>query len=538
MSKKLYIATAIPYVNDKPHVGHVMDYLIADIWARYQKQSGHEVRFQVGTDEHGNKVAAKARAAGQDTQAFVDENYAKFRQFIDSMNISYTDFIRTTDPKHQAAVQHIWQQLQPYIYKGNYEGWYCEGCEGFVTDKEATATDGVCPDHGKPYQRLSEENYFFKASEFSDKVRTLIESRKIKIVPEFRAKEFLNLTKDGMTDISISRPKKSLSWGVPVPGDDTQVMYVWLDALANYITVLGYPEDESWREYWPADIQVIGKEILRFHAGLWPAMLLGLGLTPPKTLLVHGHVMVSGSKMSKSIGNVIDPVAIIDKFGIEALRYYFSRHVSTTEDSDFSWQKFENAYNNELANDLGNLVSRTANMVTRYQAGVVGEIQKPEHDMFAYSEAMRELRFSDAIAEAWSLVQGVNRFIDEVKPWAIAKLAAEDPEEKDHLDEVLGHVVGSLLQAATMLYPFLPTTSQAIHEIFNTGVVKPIDGVMFPKIKLELAESDTPAAPAPVSVPEAAAAAATESAPEVAQTEVAAPAGPTPTPDEPTAPAV
>ncbi|MDR0591174.1 MAG: class I tRNA ligase family protein [Candidatus Nomurabacteria bacterium] len=497
MSKKLYITTAIPYVNAKPHVGHVMDYLIADIWARYQKQMGHEVRFQVGTDEHGNKIAAKARDVGQNLQVFVDENYAEFKKFVDSMNISYTDFIRTTDPKHQAAVQYIWQQLTPYIYKGTYEGWYCEGCESFVTDKEAAATNGVCPDHGKSYQRLSEENYYFKASEFSGKVREAIEAHKLKIVPEFRQKEFLNLIKDGMPDVSISRPKKSLSWGVPVPGDDTQVMYVWLDALANYITVLGYPEDAAWKDYWPADVQVVGKDIMRFHAGLWPAMLVGLGLPLPKVLLVHGHVTVGGAKMSKTMGNVVDPVEIINKFGAEALRYYFSRHVSTTEDSDFNWRKFEDAYNNELANDLGNLVSRTANMVTRYQAGVVGEIQKAEHDMFAYNEAMRELRFSDAIDDAWVLVQGANQFIDRVKPWEIAKSAADDPEEKEHLDEVLAHVVGSLLQAASMLYPFLPATSEKITDMFGTGVIKPAEGVLFPKTKLETAEAQ----PAPVAEP-------------------------------------
>ncbi|MDR0397596.1 MAG: class I tRNA ligase family protein [Candidatus Nomurabacteria bacterium] len=500
MSKKLYITTAIPYVNAKPHVGHVMDYLIADIWARHQKQLGHEVRFQVGTDEHGNKIAAKAAEAGQDPQTFTDENCVKFKQFIDSLEVSYTDFIRTTDPKHQAVVQYIWQQLAPYIYKGTYEGWYCEGCESFVTDKEAAATNGVCPDHDKPYQRLSEENYYFKASEFSDKVRAAIEGNKLKIVPEFRKHEFLNMIKDGLLDVSISRPKKSLSWGVPVPGDDTQVMYVWLDALANYITVLGYPENETWREYWPADIQVVGKDIMRFHAGLWPAMLLGLGVSLPKTLLVHGHVTVAGSKMSKTIGNVVDPVEVIDKFGVEALRYYFSRHVSTTDDSDFSWDKFEKAYNNELANDLGNLVSRAANMVMRYQAGVVGELQKPEHDMFAYNEALRELRFSDAIAEAWALVQGANKFIDETKPWVIAKNAENDPEEKEHLDEVLGHVVGSLLQVANMLYPFLPATSEKIYETFNTGVVKPLEDVLFPKIRLEAPEAAAPVLPEPAAL--------------------------------------
>jgi methionyl-tRNA synthetase len=531
MSKKLYITTAIPYVNDKPHVGHVMDYLIADAWARYQRLNGKEVRFQVGTDEHGNKIAAKAKAAGVDTQAFVDENYEKFKAFIDSLNISYTDFIRTSDPKHQVEVQFIWKQLEEYIYKGSYEGWYCEGCESFVTDKEAAATNGVCPDHNTPYQRLNEENYYFKASAFGDKVREAIESGKLKIVPEFRKHEFLNLIKDGMPDVSISRPKKSLSWGISVPGDDTQVMYVWVDALSNYLTVLGYPSNDEWKEYWPADIQVVGKDIMRFHAGLWPAMLMAMGLTPPKELLVHGHVTVNGGKMSKSVGNVIDPVEIIDKFGVEALRYYFTRHVSTTEDSDFKWDQFERAYNNELANDLGNLVSRAANMVTRYQAGVIGDIQRPEHDMFAYHEAMHDLRFSDAMDAVWGLIQGCNQFIDSTKPWEVAKNAGDNEDEKEHIGEILAHVVGTLLQAATLLEPFLPGTSEKIHDIFGTGVIKPTDGVLFPKIHLEAAAvQPAPATPAPTPV------VAPEQAPAEPAIETPAdtPVEPATEPDEPT----
>ena len=313
MTKKdLYITTAIPYVNGTPHIGNALDYLLADIWTRYKMQNGRAVRFQVGTDEHGNKIAAKAAEAGLTPQQYTDQTYKNFESLMKKIGASYTDFIRTTDPHHVASVQYIWQQLQPYIYKASYEGWYCLGHEAFFTDKEVEATAGICPDHQTPYEKVSEENYYLKASAFSDKVREAIETGRMKIVPEFRKNEFLELMKDGLKDVSISRPKKTLSWGVPVPGDPTQVMYVWLDALSNYITVLGYPDDATWQQFWPADVQVIGKDILRFHAGIWPPMLLGLGLPLPKKLLVHGFVNVGGAKMSKTDGNVSDPNESID----------------------------------------------------------------------------------------------------------------------------------------------------------------------------------------------------------------------------------
>lgn len=492
MGKKLYITTAIPYVNGEPHIGHALDYLLADIWARYQRQNGKEVRFQVGTDEHGNKIAAKAAAANMDPKSYTDSMYGNFEELMKKVGASYTDFIRTTDGHHVGAVQYIWQKLQPYIYKGSYEGWYCIGCEAFVTDKEATENNGICPDHNQPYQRLSEENYYLKTSQFTDQIRTAIEGGKMKIVPEFRKKEFLELIKDGLQDVSISRPSKHLSWGVPVPGDQSQVMYVWIDALANYITVLGYPDREGWQEYWPADVQVIGKDILRFHAGIWPAMLLGLELPLPKKLLVHGFVNVGGVKQSKTLGNGVDPNSVIDQYGLDAFRYFFSRHIPTLDDGDFTWEKFENAYNNELGNDLGNVVQRLSGMINRYQAGVIGDSKQSEHDMLAYHEAMQNLEFNKAIDVVWEMIRGLNQYIEHVKPWEIAKHRDTDPEAEGHLSEVLAHGVGSVLQIADLLVPFLPSTSKAIHTMFETGVVVPVEGVLFPKRYIHTADPHAP----------------------------------------------
>ena len=482
MGKNLYITTAIPYANAKPHIGNALDYLLADIWSRYQKQNGHEVRFQVGTDEHGNKIAAKAAELGIEPKAYTDQMYGNFQTLMNKVGAEYTDFIRTTDEHHIAAVQWIWQKLQPYIYKGSYEGWYCVGHEAFFTDKEVEATNGICPDHQKPYERISEENYYLKASAFTDKVREAIEHNRMQIVPEFRKKEFLELMKDGLKDVSISRPRKHLSWGVPVPGDPDQVVYVWLDALANYITVLGYPDKEGWQTFWPADIQVIGKDILRFHAGIWPPMLLGLGISLPKKLLVHGFVNASGAKMSKSVGNVIDPNEVIDQYGLDAFRYFFARHIPTQDDGDFTWEKFETAYNTELGNDLGNVVQRVASMITRYQSGVIGDAPQSEHDMKPYRDAMNALTFDIAIDEVWVMVRGLNQYLETVKPWMIAKTKDTDADAAAHLSEVLAQSVGTLLQIADLLVPFLPETADKIHKIFETGVITDQQSVLFPKI--------------------------------------------------------
>lgn len=482
MGKNLYITTAIPYVNAKPHIGNALDYLLADVWSRYQKQNGKTVRFQVGTDEHGNKIAAKAAENGLDPKAYTDQTYVNFQALMQKVGAEYTDFVRTTDAHHEAAVQWIWQKLQPYIYKGSYEGWYCTGHEAFFTDKEVEATNGICPDHQKPYERISEENYYLKTSAFTDKIREAIEKNKMRIVPEFRKKEFLELMKDGLKDVSISRPRKTLSWGVPVPNDPDQVMYVWIDALANYITVLGYPDQEGWQDFWPADVQVIGKDILRFHAGIWPAMLLGLELPLPKKLLVHGFINVGGAKMSKTVGNVVDPNEIIDTYGVDAFRYFFARHIPTQDDGDFTWEKFEGAYNSELGNDLGNVVQRIASMIVRYQAGVIGEAPQSEHDMQLYRDAMDMLEFDKALDQIWLMVRGLNQYIDTVKPWEIAKTKDTDPEAAEHLSEVLATGVGTLMQIADLLVPFMPATAKIIHDTFGTGVVPAPPNVMFPKI--------------------------------------------------------
>ena len=459
-----YITTAIPYVNGTPHIGNALDYLLADIWARYQKQNGHEVRFQVGTDEHGNKIAAKAQANGLDPQGYVDSMYGNFKVLMEAVGAEYTDFIRTTDPHHVAAVQYIWQRLAQagLIYKHTYEGWYCVGHEAFFTDKEVHETNGICPDHQTPYERVSEENYYLKASAFTEQIRQAITEGRMKITPEFRKNEFLELIKNGVQDVSISRPRKTLSWGVPVPGDDSQVMYVWLDALANYITVLGYPDRAEWQAYWPADVQVIGKDILRFHAGIWPAMLLGLDLPLPKTLLV-------------------DPMEIIQSYGADAFRYFFARHIPTQDDGDFTWEKFEKAYNGELGNDLGNLVQRVAAMLTRYQAGVIGDAPQAEHDMTIYRDMMQRLEFDKALNEVWSSVRSLNQYLERVKPWEIAKRRATDHDAESHLSEVLAYAASTLLQIADELVPFMPTTAQAIHTIFGTGVVPADVPPLFPK---------------------------------------------------------
>jgi methionyl-tRNA synthetase len=494
MEKKLYIATAIPYVNGTPHIGNALDYLLADIWTRYQKQNGHEVRFQVGTDEHGNKIAVKAAELGLTPKAYTDSTYVNFENLMKKVGASYTDFVRTTDDHHVASVQYIWEKLKPYIYKGSYQGWYCIGHEAFFTDKEVQATNGICPDHQIPYEQVSEENYFFKTSAFTEQIRTALNDGTMQIYPDFRKLEFLELIKDGLADVSVSRPKKNLTWGIPVPDDPEQIMYVWLDALANYITVIGYPDRAEWQEFWPADVQVIGKDILRFHAGIWPAMLLGLGLELPKKLLVHGFVNIGGAKISKTVGNVIDPNEIIDNYGVDAFRYFFSRHIPTLEDGDFTWEKFENAYNNELGNDLGNLIQRVASMILKYQAGVIGETGQAEHDMTAYHAAMDGLEFNKAVDEVWNMVRSLNQYIDNVKPWEVAKGLGKDPEAEPHLAEILSHCAGALVQIGDLLVPFLPATATRIQEIFESGVVKLPEGVLFPKVYIHTPDPHAPKA--------------------------------------------
>lgn len=469
---KIYICTAIPYVNGNPHIGHAMDYLLADTFARYRRLLGDEVKFQVGTDEHGNKVFSTAEKNGVPIDQYVQKNSDKFRAFIDRLGVSYTDFIRTTDPAHVAACQTVWEKLTPHIYSAEYDGWYCEGCERFVTEKEYAENHGECPDHQKPYQRLSEKNYYLRISDFKDQIKVAIESDQMRITPAFRKQEALKLLEDA-PDISISRPRKQLSWGVPVPGDDDQVMYVWIDALSNYITVLGYPDSPDFQKYWPADAQFIGKDILRFHAITWPAILLGIGEQLPKNIITHGYVLANGQKMSKSIGNVIDPVEVLDRHGLPAFRYYFLRHVDSFDDSDFTYDKYDAAYNGELANDLGNLVQRLATLCKKNSVPGVSIDAKLDPE---FVSLMDKYEFSRAFDYAWGKVQALNKRIDAEKPWELAKKG--DPDEAK---AVLQSMASDLLTAAHHLQVFLPETAEKINQVFTAEQILPPAAPLFPK---------------------------------------------------------
>ncbi|MBR3052111.1 methionine--tRNA ligase [Candidatus Saccharibacteria bacterium] len=469
---KRYITTAIPYVNGAPHIGHAMDYCLADVCARYYRLIGDEVRVQAGTDEHGGKIAKKAEESGLAVQDYVDVNTAKFQEFVRELGVEYTDYVRTTDADHMRRCQEIWRKLENHIYKAEYEGWYCTGCERFITDKEYEENNGVCPDHQKPYEKLKEENYYLRISDFKEQIREAINRGDMIILPEFRKKEMLRLL-DESPDVSISRPTSQLTWGVPVPGDDSQVMYVWMDALTNYITVLGYPEQDI-SDWWPATAEFVGKDVLRFHAIIWPAILLGVGLKLPRALVSHGMILANGQKMSKSIGNVVDPLEVIQKHGLESFRYYFLRHVDTFSDSDFTWDKFEEAYRNELANDLGNLVQRLATLANKNEIPGVRKDAKIELDD-TYRKLMEGFEYTKAFDYVWEKIQGLNRRIDEEKPWSLAKSG-----ETVKLRTVMERLIHDLMVASQMLTPFLPGTAEKIVAVF-TGQIEPPEAPLFPK---------------------------------------------------------
>jgi methionyl-tRNA synthetase len=472
-----YVTTSIPYVNGEPHIGFAMELLEADVLARAARSQKKSVIFTTGTDEHGGKVAQKAADNGLTPKQFTDQVSASFRDLGKLINISNDRFIRTTDSGHEQRAQMIWKALEKDIYKDKYVGWYCTGCEAFVTEATAKENNGVCPIHGKPYEKIEEENYFFRLSTYAPQIEKAISDGSFRIVPATRKHEILHVIKEGLEDISISRPKDKIQWGIPVPGDKNQVMYVWFEALMNYITVLGYPEYKDFKEFWPANVQVIGKDILRFHAAIWPGMLFALGVPLPKVLYVHGFITVEGQKMSKSLGNVIHPREIIDAYGVDAFRYYFLRHVSSYEDGDFSWERLHLAYNNELANELGNAVQRTAAMIKQYQNSLIGDIPPAEHDYAQYWKAIEDCRFDRALDEVWEQVRGLNQYIDEQKPWEINKTG-----DKEHLAEVLAYQVSCLLEIADLLAPFMPDTATKMRGIFVEGVVRPLEGTLFPRM--------------------------------------------------------
>lgn len=473
---KYFVTTSIPYVNGEPHLGHAMEFVMADVLARAARKRGDSVLFSTGSDEHGGKIAEKAAELSLQPKELADQMSAKFSDLAKHLNISHDRFIRTTDAAHQQRAQLIWKALEKDIYKANYKGWYCVGDEAFFSETEVEATNGICPNHNRPYDEIEEENYFFRLSNYTEAVMTAIESNEFIIVPDTKRNEILGLLRAGLEDISISRPKEKINWGIAVPNDSHQVMYVWFEALMNYITVLGYPEHADFKSYWPAAAQVIGKDIIRFHAAIWPAMLLSLGLALPKALYVHGFITVEGKKMSKSLGNYISPNDIIDKYGVDAFRYYFLRHVPSYGDGDYSRATFDAAYNNELANELGNAVSRTVAMIVKYQAGIIGNIPPAEHDIAQYLAALQVYHFDKALDEVWEQVRGLNQYIDQEKPWEIAK--QNDP---DHLREVLAYQASNLLEIADLLEPFMPETAAKIQAVFSEGIVRPLEGTLFPK---------------------------------------------------------
>jgi methionyl-tRNA synthetase len=471
-----YVTTSIPYANGEPHLGHAMEFIYADVLARTARLKKQTTLYSTGTDEHGSKIAEKAAELNIEPKAFTDQISHKFIDLQKALNISNDRFIRTTDESHETRAQIIWNNLQEDIYKGSYEGWYCVGCETFAPETTVKAHNGMCPDHNRPYEKLKEDNYFFRLSKYSRTIQEKIVSGEFKILPETRKNEILYVLEQGLEDISVSRPKDKISWGVPVPNDDTQVMYVWFEALLNYITVLGYPEHKDFATFWPADVQVIGKDILRFHAAIWPGILLGLGLPLPKSLYVHGFITVDGKKMSKSLGNYITPAQILEKYDTDVFRYYFMRHIPSYDDGDFSWKRLNEVYNNELANELGNAVQRTAAMLIKYEDGLIGGIPPTEHDPSPYYQAIEACKFDRALEEVWDLVRGLNQYIDEQKPWELAKT-----KDQAHLREVLAYQVANLLQIADLLEPFMPTTAVKIRHVFQEGVIRPIEGTLFPK---------------------------------------------------------
>ena len=470
---KFYITTSIPYVNSTPHLGNVLDSVYADVLARYKRQYGFDVRFLTGSDEHGVKIVRSAEAAGITPQEFVDQNSAKFKKLKEILHLSWDDFIRTSDQKrHWPGAQKIWWQLAEKgdLYKKNYRGLYCVGHEAFVTEKDLV--EGICKDHQKKPEIIEEKNWFFKLSKYTKEIESRIKDDELRIVPESRKNEILSLLKEGLEDISFSRPSKDLTWGVPVPGDPTQTMYVWADALCNYISALGYGStDESlFKEYWPGDVQVIGKDNLRFHAAIWPGMLLAAGLPLPKTVFVHGFLTVDGQKISKTVGNVIDPVELVKKYGTDAVRYYLLREVPPFEDGDFSYEKFETLYNADLANGIGNFSARVLALAEKlgdlkvdFKKEVHKDISKKIGE--AKTEVEKNLgkfRFNDAVLSIRNLISFGDAYVNEKKPW------------QDNNKEAIINLLIILDNVAELLQPFLPETSSKITSSINwqNGVLK------------------------------------------------------------------
>ncbi len=465
--KTFYITTAIAYVNAPPHMGHALEFIQADAIARYKRMMGFDVYFLTGTDEHGVKMYNTAKKAGRDTKELALENAEIYKSLKGTLKLSYDDFIQTTDQKrHWPACQKLWRKLveSDDIYKKEYEGLYCEGCELFM--KESELEEGNCPIHKKPPIQSKEENYFFRLSKYSDKIVELVESDQLKLTPENRKNEFLNLAKEGLHDVSFSRPREVLPWGIDVPDDESQVMYVWCDALTNYISALGYADEaDLFKKYWPVDVHLIGKDIVRFHAGIWIGMLLSAGVEIPKSILIHGFITHNGEKMSKTLGNVVDPIKTAEKYGSEALRYYLLREIPIGRDGDFNDELFVERYNSDLANNLGNLVNRLHTLISRnnisdfdFHKYAEPYQRRVDETWKKYVRDMDEYNIHEAIFHTWRLIDYANKMLEEEKPWSLLK----SDEEKGKA--VLCNLLEILRHISILISPFIPDTSVKIRQ--------------------------------------------------------------------------
>ncbi len=479
MRDKFYITTAIDYVNAFPHLGHALEKVQADAIARYQRLLGKEVYFLTGVDEHGIKIVRSARDAGKNIENFVDENSAKFVELIKKLNISNDDFIRTSDKnRHWSGAQLLWKKLIEAgdIYKGKYSGYYCVGCEAYV--KEDDLIDGKCSYHYTEPEKIEEGNYFFRLSRYADEIKKKIESGELKIFPESKKNEALKIL-GGLEDISFSRPSEKLGgWGVPVPDDDSQLIYVWCDALVNYISAIGYGSDEKkFNKLWPADLHVIGKDILRFHALIWPAMLMSAKLPLPKTIFVHGFILSDGKRMSKTFGNVINPFDLVKKYGVDAARYYLLREITPFEDGDITEEKFKEAYNANLANGLGNLVARIMKMSEQYLVRPTTYDLRPTTDDKSikkqYSDFMDKYELSKTMDLIWNKISELDLHIQKTQPFKLIK------EDETKAKEILGELVSGLWDIALLLKPFLPQTSEKIIAAIQSNKMPE---ALFPRI--------------------------------------------------------